>query len=161
MANINNLNVITFIKDIYQSLKHIDININVMKDNIDSRLKKLEDNQQTIITRLESIEILLGKLNEKNHENSVLDKNIENELLKKMTFLNNNSLPDEKLDLKPSELTIANLLENNFNLEDINNSLSRNNTEIDNMNNGLICGDGGDNIDNDIKKDTLDDLLFG
>ena len=33
-----------------------------------------------------------------------------------MTFLNNNSLPDEKLDLKPSELTIANLLENNFNL---------------------------------------------
>ena len=161
MANINNLNVITFIKDIYQSLKHIDININVMKDNIDSRLKRLEDNQQTIITRLESLEILIGKINEKNYENSILDKNIENELLKKMTFLNNNSIPDEKLDLKPSELTIANLLENNFNLEDINNSLSRNNTKIDNVNNGLICGDGGDNIDNDIKKDTLDDLLFG
>jgi hypothetical protein len=44
-VNINNLNVITFIKDIYQSLKHIDNSFHKMKTDIDTRMLNLEVNK--------------------------------------------------------------------------------------------------------------------
>ena len=58
-TNINNLNVLTFIKDIYLSMKHIDTCFNSYKENIDTRLIKIEDNQQTILDKLNNIEQLL------------------------------------------------------------------------------------------------------
>lgn len=118
-TNINNLNILTFIKDIYLSLKHIDNCFNSYKDNIDSKLSKLEDNQNTILDRLNNIEQLLDKINLNTQNQVALDKNIENELMQKMNTLNNNNFQD-KINLKPEELTFANILENKYSLLDIN-----------------------------------------
>ena len=52
-SNINNLNVLTFIKDIYSSLKHIDNCFNSYKENINTRLMKLEDNHHIIESLME------------------------------------------------------------------------------------------------------------
>ena len=82
--NINNLNVFTFIKDIYQSLKHIDKCFNDFNTNINTRLTKVEDNQQILIDKLSGIEILLNKINDANTSNGSLNKNIEYYLLEKM-----------------------------------------------------------------------------
>ena len=122
-VNINNLNVLTFIKDIYLSLKHIDNNFNTMKENINSRLTLLEDNQKTILAKLELFETLLTKINETTKETISLDKTLENQLLNKLSSLNDTGI-DSKLELKPNELTFANILENNYSFGDINNTLT-------------------------------------
>lgn len=127
-GGMNNLNIITFIKDIYQSLKHMDVCFSQLKENIDSRLTRLEDNQQMLITKMENIEFLLNKLNESNKESGMLDKNIEFQLLEKMKNLNN-TISQDKLELKPQELTIANILENNYSILDINNTILESNLE--------------------------------
>ena len=131
MSNsINNLNIFTFIKDIYQSLKNIDKYFNDFNTNVNSRLSKLEDNQVIILDKLSSIETFLSKLNETNTSNVLLNKNIENELLEKMKIMNNSTLINNKVGLKPDELTFANILENDYTLSDINISLSSNHTDI-------------------------------
>jgi len=122
-TNINNLNILTFIKDIYLSLKHIDNCFNSYKDNIDSRLIKLEDNQKTILDRLTNIEQLLDKINLNTQNQVALDKNIENELMQKMNIMNKTSTY-EKINLKPEELTFANILENGYSLLDINETVN-------------------------------------
>jgi len=181
--NINNLNIFTFIKDIYNALKNLNICINGMKTNIDSRLEKIENNQQILLTRIELIEELIVKLNNTRNENNILDKNIESQLLEKMHNLNQ-ILPNEKLELKPGELTIANILENNYNLDDINKSLSLNtntnnlfdfdddnvirNQSHNNMNTNIynnyndIKNTDNKNTDNknNVKKETIENLLF-
>ena len=169
MSGINNLNILTFIKDIYQSLKTIDYNFSNLKENINLRLCKLEDNQKTLLDRLENIETLLNKLNDNANENIKLDKNIEKQLLNKMSEMNEiqslNSI-NTKLELKPKEFTIANLLENNYSFADINDSLkkiensdnllyleldiSNNNNNNNNNKNSIITGE----------HNTLQSLLF-
>ena len=120
--NINNLNVLTFIKDIYQSLKHIDKCFNDFNININTRIDKIEDTQHIILDRLNNIEILLSKQGESNNSSQVLDKNLENSLLEKITKMNMNT--EYKVELKPDELTFANILENNYTFLDINKSVS-------------------------------------
>ena len=125
-SNINNLNIITFIKDIYQSLKHIDNCFNTYRENIDARLIRVEDNQQVILDKLNNLEQLLLKINSNTQQQVSLDKTIEHELLEKMNNLNKNTIMD-KLALKPEELTFANLLENNYTILDVNETLAQQN----------------------------------
>ena len=123
MNTVNNLNIFTFIKDIYQSLKHIDKTMTLSNDDLNKRISKLEDNQQIVIDKLATIETILNKLSEMNKPNSGLDKNIEFELLEKMKKINLNEVNNSKLALKPNELTFANILENNYGFNDIHNSI--------------------------------------
>ena len=123
MNTVNNLNIFTFIKDIYQSLKHIDKTMTLSNDDLNKRISKLEDNQQIVIDKLSTIETLLNKLGEANTPNSGLDKNLEFELLEKMKKINLNEINNNKLSLKPNELTFANILENNYGFNDINTSI--------------------------------------
>lgn len=125
-GNISNLNIVTFIKDIYQSLKHIDMCFNTYRENIDSRIGKLEDNQQIILEKLNNIEQILSRMINNSEKSSCLDSKLEQELMIKMNNLNN-STSNAKLELKPKELTFANILENNYTILDINESLAQNN----------------------------------
>jgi hypothetical protein len=143
-TNINNLNVFTFIREIYQSLKHLDMMMNTMSENFNSRLTKLEENQLVLKTRFDNVEILLQKTLENSQSSQSLNKNIEHELLNKMSRLNNNTqLLNKKIDLKPNELTFANVLENNYDFEDINNQLLKseqlgNNIDINGIENTYL-----------------------
>ena len=126
-TNINNLNVFTFIKDIYQSLKHIDQQFSNFNDTINKRLTKIEDNHQIMVDKLTNIEYLLSKLGENHSVNTNLDKKIENELLDKMRIMNNLNIhnDDSKIELKLDELTFANILENDYTFSDINDSITK------------------------------------
>ena len=88
MTTVNNLNIFTFIKDIYQSLKHIDKTMTLSNDELNKRITKLDDTQQILIDKLATIEILLTKLGDINKPNSGLDKNLEFELFEKMKKIN-------------------------------------------------------------------------
>ena len=179
--NINNLNVFTFIKDIYQSLKHIDKCFSDFNDTINTRMTKIEDNQQIILDKLSGFEMLINKLNDDNKIGGSLNKNIENELIEKMNKINNNKIINTKVELNPDELTFANILENDYTLSDINISLSSNHTDIYSSSSGSnfysniniehvnSSGDNNDanrdanydaNIYNNGVKETLTHLLF-
>ena len=159
MNSVNNLNIFTFIKDIYQSLKHIDKSLTISNDALNKKINKLEDNQQILIDKLTNIESVLNRLGEMKNSDNGLDKNIEFELLEKMKILNKNEMNNSKLSLKPEELTIANILENSYSFTDINESISGN--EFHTLNSENI----EDNIvhinySNRETLETLDTLLF-
>ena len=181
MSTVNNLNIFTFIKDIYQSLKNIDKILNLNSDDLNKRINKLEDNQQILIDKLTNIEVLLNSFGEMNKSNNSLDKNIEFELLEKMKKLNQNEVNNSKLSLKPEELTFANILENNYQFSDINESMgnisisnSDSNSNSNNNSENVVRFDTYDNaysnlynniediLENDIKRNNeiLDKLLF-
>ena len=175
MSTVNNLNIFTFIKDIYQSLKHIDKTMSLSNDDLNKRISKLEDTQQILIDKLGNIETILNKLGEMNKPNSGLDKNIEFELLEKMKKINLNEVNNSKIALKPNELTFANILENNYCFNDINDSLGNSNNMIDtntyttfsmyNNNTHNIYNNIEDilenkNNTNNINNESLDKLLF-
>lgn len=126
--NINNLNIYTFIREIYQSLKHLDTQVNEMNIQLNQKIEKIEQSQNILKARFDAIEILLQKNLETSKTESSLNKNIESELLNKMSKLNNSIMLDtnKKINLNPEELTFANILENNYTFEDINSQLDSN-----------------------------------
>ena len=175
-VNINNLNIITFIKDIYLSLKHIDTCFSTFKNDIDTKMIKLEGHYETILERLSQLEHSIGQVNERVSQSSNIDSALEKELLDKMYKLSCATEDTNQLELKPREMTIANILENGYTMLDINNSLetTRDTNKIfseykpidmcDNMSYALVM-----DISNPKKKhtqhtqhtpDTLDSLLF-
>ena len=95
MSSVNNLNIFTFIKDIYQSLKHIDKTSTLSNDTLNKRITKLEENQQILIDKCTQYELLLNKIGENNTTHHNLDKTIEFELLEKMKKINQNEINNE------------------------------------------------------------------
>jgi hypothetical protein len=163
MNSVNNLNIFTFIKDIYQSLKHIDKSLTLSNDALNKRITKLEDNQQILIDKLTNIESVLNRLGEMNKPNNGLDKNIEFELLEKMKRLNQNEMNNSKLSLKSEELTFANILENSYSFTDINESINGNewhSLDSENINENREDIIVHSNYSNRETLETLDTLLF-
>ena len=178
MSSVNNLNIFTFIKDIYQSLKHIDKTSTITNDTLNKRITKIEENQEILIDKCTTIELLLSKLNQNNTTHHNLDKTIEFELLEKMKKINQNEINNEKLNLKPEELTFANAIENNYNFSDINKSIYNNtdflplgnsidNNVDTNLDNSINTHDkiinnieNNENININTNSETLDSLLF-
>ena len=178
MSSVNNLNIFTFIKDIYQSLKHIDKTSTITNDTLNKRITKIEENQEILIDKCTTIELLLSKLNQNNTTHHNLDKTIEFELLEKMKKINQNEINNEKLNLKPEELTFANVIENNYNFSDINKSIYNNtdflplgnsidNNVDTNLDNSINTHDkiinnieNNENININTNSETLDSLLF-
>jgi len=134
-TNINNLNVFTFIREIYQSLKHLDIQLNTMSQQVNERLSKLEENQQVLKSRFDNIEILLQKTLEHSQISNGLNATIENELLNTMNLLNKKTVISN-VNLKPDEMTFANIIENEYTFGDIHNQVNEN----VNVNNQSIMG---------------------
>jgi len=157
MSNINNLNIFTFIKDIYQSLKHIDKSLTLSNDALNKRITKLDENQQVIIDKLSNIESVLNRIGEISKPNSGLDKNIELELLEKMKTLNQNEMNNSKLFLKPEELTFANIIESSYSFTDINETLVGNEWQNDKDENS---NRENNSENNNGSNETLDTLLF-
>lgn len=118
-VNINNLNVFTFIREIYHSLKHLDIQINGMNQQMNERLSKIEENQQILKTRFDNIELLLQKVIERGEQTIGLNKGIESQLLNKMNMLNRQNAATAKVELKPNEMTFENIIENEYTFGDI------------------------------------------
>lgn len=180
-VNINNLNIVTFIKDIYLSLKHLDTSFSKYKTDIDARINKLAEQHETILEKLGLLEITLSQIRDNQANADKMDKEIENQLLDKMYKLNSATEQETRLDLKPKELTIANILENGYTMLDIHHTLdSSDDSQLNNrldINRGYKPLDLNDTSDNYMqipssrgeiknenaneKKQTLDNILFG
>ena len=162
-TNINNLNIITFIKDIYLSLKHLDACFSTFKTDIDSKMMKLEGQYSTILDKLSQIENAIVQVNERVSQSSNMDSVIEKELLDKMYKLSSVTEDTTRLELKPKELTFANILENGYTMLDINNSLETS-TDSNKIFSEYKPIDMSDDMSMEIpkpeKKQTLDSLLF-
>ena len=159
-VNINNLNIITFIKDIYLSLKHIDTCFSTFKNDIDAKMIKLEGQYETILERLSKLEHSIEQVNERVSQSSNINSVLENELLDKMYKLSSATEDTTRLELKPKEMTFANILENGYTMLDINNSLE---TNMSNMTNISNMTNMSNNLSMEISKpeqQTLDSLLF-
>ena len=163
--NITNLNIFTFIREIYQSLKHLDVMLNTMNISFTEKLSKLDDQQQQFKYRLENIETLLQKNLDSTQNNNTLNKTIEGELLSKLNKINTNTqLMNKKIDLKPNEMTLANILENDYNFNDINKQLNLSN--INSINKVLDnpiqidIGTTGDTTHTTQNDQPLESLLF-
>lgn len=164
-VNINNLNIITFIKDIYLSLKHLDTCFSTFKTDIDAKMIKLEGQYETILDRLSQLENTMNQVNASICQSSNMDSAIEKELLDKMYKLSSTTENASRLELKPKEMTLANILENGYTMLDINNSIETS-TDSNNILSGYQPIDLSENmndcivISNPEKKQTLDSLLF-
>jgi hypothetical protein len=99
-----------------------------MNTQLNQKIEKIEQSQNILKGRFDAIEILLQKNLENSKTESSLNKNIESELLNKMSKLNNSIMLDtnKKINLNPEELTFANILENNYTFDDINQQLDSN-----------------------------------
>ena len=81
-----------------------------------------------------------------------------------MKKLNQNELNNEKLFLKPEELTFANVIENNYNFTDINESIGYTlhtlDTSLVTLEDTIDTIDTIKNKHNSTTNETLDSLLF-
>lgn len=139
-VNINNLNIITFIKDIYLSLKHIDACFTTFKNDIDSRMIKLEGQYETILEKLSLLDASVAQVHDKVSNAASIDSAVEKELLDKMYKLSSGAEETSRLELKPKEMTIANILENGYTMLDINNTLENNPDASNDLSHKLITG---------------------
>jgi len=156
-VNINNLNITTFIKDIYLSLKHIDTCFSTFKTDIDARMVKLEGQFETILERISLLDVSINQIKDRVSDAANIDSALEKELLDKMYKLSSAVEDSSRLELKPKEMTIANILENGYTMLDINNSL-----ETHGAFNTYVPLDLNEGLEIKIKenKQTLDSLLF-
>ncbi len=136
-----------------------------MNISFTEKLSKLDDQQQQFKYRLENIETLLQKNLDSTQNNNTLNKTIEGELLSKLNKINTNTqLMNKKIDLKPNEMTLANILENDYSFNDINKQLNLSN--INSINKVLDnpiqidIGTTGDTTNTTQNDQPLESLLF-
>jgi len=139
-SRLNNMNIFTFIKEIYLSLKNLTNGTNQNKDLINSQFTKL--NKQ--ISKLESqhtelndkLDTIINLFNNQFNSSTEIETDIQSKL---QNILNDDlksihNIDTNKLNLKPNELTLSNLEENDYSLQDIQNSVDANINNVLNLN---------------------------
>lgn len=130
---LSNMNIFTFVKEVYSSLKHITTRLYSNNDKLDSQHKDIKN----VISRLESkLDHIIQEqraIKEMIHSYYNADQNIGNDIQHKMESLLSNTVDVAdpsglKLSLKPEDLTLANVDESNYSFADVQNSLDTNDT---------------------------------
>lgn len=163
--SISSLNIFTLIKEVYQSMK----NFHKKLDNLSEEQKRLREyinklNNEYNLKYQIQLE-LLNNIKNKVESNEEIDIRLRQDLESKLSNLMTNTIHDtEKLNLNLSELTIGNLVDNNYSLNDINQQLQQfnnhqqeSNSILDEDNNNQLSKYSIDNIqcnlDNYINQD--------
>lgn len=163
--SISSLNIFTLIKEVYQSMK----NFHKKLDNLSEEQKRLREyinklNNEYNLKYQIQLE-LLNNIKNKVESNEEIDIRLRQDLESKLSNLMTNTIHDtEKLNLNLSELTIGNLVDNNYSLNDINQQLQQfnnhqqeSNSILDEDNNNQLSKYSIDNIqcnlDNHINQD--------
>ena len=124
--NVSSLNIFTLIKEVYQSIK----NFHKKLDNISEEQRKMKAyidklNKDYTLKYQQQTE-LLNSIKQKVDSNEEIDLRLRQDLELKLGNLMTNTIDDsEKLKLSLNELTIGNLVDNNYSLDDINNQLQQ------------------------------------
>jgi hypothetical protein len=164
-TSINNMNIVTFIRDIYQSLKNLETRYQNLENKVDQLQELVNDKLIVNEHKLNQLVECVSSLNSQieNSKQKSMNNELEKQLLQQMELLNKDvsQLSPPKLDLKLSEMTIANLVENNYTTEDIFKNIKNEdfNNKMDNNNdiNGLK---DLDIVQNNPKLMNVENLLF-
>lgn len=118
-----NINIITLIKEIYGALRNLEAKYYELNDNLNKKMSKLDSDINGINMNIEQVKIDMKNLNDKFESVKSIDTNIGLDLESQMRQLNNNIKinSNNKINLDISELTIDNLIDNNYTINDINN----------------------------------------
>ena len=131
-----NLNIITLIKEIYGALRNLEAKYYELNDNLNKKMSKLETEFSSISSNIELVKTEMKNLNDKFESVKSIDTNIGLDLESQMRRLNNEisaGNSDNKIKLDISELTIDNLIDNNYTIDEINSVAA-----IDVMNTGVM-----------------------
>lgn len=122
---ISSLNIFTFIKEIYQSIKNFHKKLDSMttqQKEFRQYIDRINKEHDLHIKRMqETIDNLALKLDNREAINNKLKNQLENKLSNLMVETVDNN---DRLNLNINELTIGNLVDNNYNISDINDQLS-------------------------------------
>ena len=125
-TNISSLNIFTFIKEIYQSIKNFHKKLN----NITEEQKKIylylnKINTEHNLSIKRNYELLMNIQNTLNKRDSI-DNSIMNNLNSKLGNLMIDTIQDDsdKVKLNIADLSIGNLVDNNYTMDDINQQLT-------------------------------------
>ena len=162
--NVSSLNIFTLIKEVYQSIK----NFHKKLDNISEEQRKMkayiDKLNKDYTLKYQQQTDLLNSIKQKVDSNEEIDLRLRQDLELKLGNLMTNTIDDsEKLKLSLNELTIGNLVDNNYSLDDINNQLQQFNINhqdinelVDNSDEQLSkysVNEIQNNINNDINSD--------
>ena len=119
-----NINIITLIKEIYGALRNLEAKYYEFNDNLNKKMAKIDSDFSNISMNIEQLKIDMKSLNEKFESIKNIDANIGLDLESQMRELNNNIKSDNsstnKIKLDISELTIDNIIDNNYTIDEIN-----------------------------------------
>lgn len=131
---LTNMNIFTFVKEVYASLKHITKKLNESETKKDSQNKKVNTRLDTIEAKLDYILQEQQGIKTMIHDYYNSDQHLGNNIQQKMENLLSTTadinLDTDKLNLKPEDLTLANVDENNYSFADVQNSLDINDTSF-------------------------------
>lgn len=171
------MNIFTFVKEVYASLKHITSRLYSNDNKLDSQHNDIKN----VISRLESkLDHIIQEqraIKEMVHNYYNSDQNIGNDIQQKMESLLSNTVEvddseDFKLNLKPEDLTLANIDESNYSFMDVQNSLDTNDTSFQgSLTEGLLDNTGDlfasvnfeeleEENNNKTTEDNINDLVY-
>ena len=121
--SVPSMNIATFIREIYNALKNLEIKYIELSDTVNKKLIKIDAEYTNIRNNIGDIREEMTNINTKLDNMNNLKSNIGADLETHMRLLNSeiNTTKSEKINLSLNEMTIENLLENNYNLADIEN----------------------------------------
>ena len=131
-TSISNMNIITLIKEIFQTLKNLDARYYSLEDIVKSSMTNMSSKLELLEDKISEITRLQMQLLEMNKPPPpVINPNLERELQDHLKSLDGGVAP--KLALNLSEMTIANLLDNDYTVDDVNKNLLSSSNKVDQL----------------------------
>ena len=128
-TSISNMNIITLIKEIFQTLKNLDARYYSLEETVKSSMGGMETKLAMMEAKMVELAQMQFQLLEMNKPVApVINPNLERELQDHLKSLDGGNTP--KLALNLAEMTIANLLDNDYTVDDINKNLQTNEKKV-------------------------------
>lgn len=125
-SRIGNLPISTVILEIYTALKNLDTRYNILEEFLRNKINDLDTRLTVLETKLNNINEIIVSLSI-SIKPPTLNTKLETQLLSQLNQLDNNNTLN-KIILKSNEMSINNLCENNYTIDDVNNNIPPINT---------------------------------
>jgi hypothetical protein len=131
-TSISNMNIITLIKEIFQTLKNLDARYYSLEETVKSSMGGMETKLAVMEAKMVELAQMQLQLLEMNKPAApVINPNLERELQDHLKSLDGGQ--PYKLALNLSEMTIANLLDNDYTVDDVNKNLQSSDKKVDQL----------------------------
>ena len=131
-TSISNMNIITLIKEIFQTLKNLDARYYTLEDTVKTTMNGVENKLAILEAKIAEIASMQVAMMEMNKPVApVINPNLERELQDHLKSLDGGNTP--KLALNLGEMTIANLLDNDYTMDDVNTQLQSSKNKVDQL----------------------------